>query len=119
MVNKTTLKPSVKFEKFYPKSIPKNVNDKSKVAIELTTFQEFGRYIGINLLAIGLIMFIMTFCYLSHVMYNNVWKPLKIRYKEKMELRKKNKRTVKVKEKTAAATSVDGASFPIEQSMFL
>ena len=42
---------------------------------ELTSVQEFGRYLAINVICLGAIMFIMSFCYMSHVFYNNVWKP--------------------------------------------
>ena len=45
---------------------------------ETSSLKEFGRYLGINLIGIALIMFIMTFCYLTHVFYNNAWKPFKL-----------------------------------------
>jgi hypothetical protein len=45
---------------------------------EASPLQEFGRYLGINVIGIVAIVLVMTFCYLSHVFYNNAWKPFKM-----------------------------------------
>lgn len=42
---------------------------------ELTSTEELVRFLSINLICIVSIMMMMTFCYLSHIVYNNVWKP--------------------------------------------
>ncbi len=42
---------------------------------ELTSTQELARFLGINMICVVSIMMMMTFCYLSHIVYNNLWKP--------------------------------------------
>lgn len=58
-----------------------NDHNKSKLEdtskTELTSIQELGRYVSINLICVIVIMFLMSFCYMSHVFYNNAWKPFK------------------------------------------
>jgi hypothetical protein len=42
---------------------------------DLALPEELLRFLSVNLIGIVLIMMVMTLCYLSHICYNNLWKP--------------------------------------------
>lgn len=49
-----------------------------KAKPELSTSEELFRFVYINLICVVSITLIISFCYLSHVLYVKFWKPLKL-----------------------------------------
>jgi hypothetical protein len=49
-----------------------NLTTRSK---PVNNLEELTRYLIINLICIVSLMIMMSFCYMSHVFYNNIWKP--------------------------------------------
>lgn len=61
-------------EKFLNRNITFKESNKP-VEPELTSAEELARFLSINLICVVSIMMMMTLCYLSHIVYNNLWKP--------------------------------------------
>lgn len=61
-------------EKFFRRNITFKESQKPQEP-ELTSGEELLRFLSINLICIVSIMMMMTFCYLSHIFYTNLWKP--------------------------------------------